>query len=163
MPSTSRRRLLAALGTAATAGLAGCNDTVSGSGEPPAGSIQFVNEHDLPHSVEFVVIAVGDSVGDDTGPQNDSESEYPWLRGQTAGAWLEPGETKTYEEAFHFDTTYLVEFTVDDEQPPHNRVSFSPTQSNSQRGHFLGGRVDANNEFAWVVSSTDDTGDVREL
>ena len=58
MPSTNRRAVLAALGTAAVGGLAGCS--ASPGGDAPAGSLRFDNRDDLPHLFAFRVTGVGE-------------------------------------------------------------------------------------------------------
>lgn len=158
MPSTSRRSLLASLGTVTVAGLAGCS--LGRNDRPPAGGLQFVNDHDLPHAVSMRVTGVGTEPGD--GPsevRGDPVVPQP-QRQLSASTVVQPGETQTYETIFTEEVVYGVEFTLDGELPEDNagQITFTPAPDDGERGYFLGGKVYQSGEFSWVVSSTGNPG-----
>jgi hypothetical protein len=101
VPSTTRRDLLTALGTTTTAALAGCAGLRSGeSNDPPAGSLRFVNDDVVPHTITMRVVGVGAAPGDDPGTVR-GEPDQPVRRAQrelTAATAVEPGERRIYEE-----------------------------------------------------------------
>lgn len=98
------------------------------SDDLPAESLQFVNDHDLPHSIAMRVTGVGTRPGD--GP-NEVETNPAVPRTQrelTASTVVQPGTTQTFEEVFTYDVWYGIEFTVDDDRPEDNAglVWFNP-------------------------------------
>jgi hypothetical protein len=161
MPPTRRRDVLAALGTAAVGGLAGCADLLSD--RPPAGSLRFENDHDLPHVVSVRVTDVGAEVGDGPGAVTGDVVVPPAQRRLSAAASVEPGARRTYEATFTDPVWYAVEFEVDGREPPNDtgRVAFNPAPDGEDTYRFLAGRVFESGEFGWVVSSTDDAGSLR--
>lgn len=156
MPPT-RRSVLASTGLAAAA-LAGCSaldDT-----RAPAGSLQFVNDHHLPHSLRLRVTDVGTRPGDEQNGVAGDPIVEPGQRDLVASVALEPGASKTYEGAFTDPVWYAVEFTVDGSVPERGgHTIFNPAPEDREQARFLGGRVDRSGEFTWVVSATRDFGD----
>ena len=158
MPSSRRRSFLASLGTVTVASIAGCSR--NGTDEPPAGSLQFENESDLPHAVSMRVMGVGTEPGD--GPSEvEGDAPVPQPQRQlTASTVVQPGEKRTYETIFTEDVWYGVEFRLDGDVPGNNAglVRFNPAPSDDERGSVLGGVVFKSGEFSWMVSSTDNPG-----
>lgn len=158
MPSISRRSLLASLGTASIAGLAGCN--LDRNDRPSAGSLRFVNEHDLPHAVSMRVTDVGTELGDGPGTVQGDPVVPESQRQLSASTVVHPGETQTYETIFTEEVVYGVEFTLDGELPENNagQIPFHPAPEDGERGTFLGGKIYQSGEFPWVISSTRNPG-----
>lgn len=157
MPSTTRRSLLVTLG-AAIGSLSGC--TTDQSDNPPAGSLRFVNEHTVPHSVTMRTTGVGSEPGDEPGAVRGNPIVPPAQRDLTASTTIEPDETQTYENVFTGDVWYAVRFTVDGEMPEHDggATTFSPAPSDGESGTILSGRISSSGEFSWVISSTENSG-----
>ncbi|SEP33852.1 hypothetical protein SAMN05216388_11021, partial [Halorientalis persicus] len=59
-----RRALLSSLGVVVASSLTGCS--TPGNEEPPAGSLRFANQHDLPHSIGLTVTGIGSEPTDST-------------------------------------------------------------------------------------------------
>lgn len=160
MPST-RRAFLTAAGTTVMATLAGCSD-LSGSDEPPAGSLRFANDHSVPHAIRLSVVDVGGAPGDDSGAvQGEPDSPVPpSLRTLTATATVDPGETTVYGDVFREPLWYAVRFDLDGERPEDGagETAFHPAPPDRDRGNVLGGEVSMGGEFSWVVSSTGNLG-----
>lgn len=158
MPSISRRSLLASLGTIGLASLAGCS--LQGDNRPPAGSLQFVNEHDLPHAISMRVTGVGAEPGDRPGAVDGEVAVPQAQRRLSAATVVQPDETQTYETIFTEDVWYGVKFTVDGEQPDDNTgvVTFNPAPDESDRRSLLRGKVYQSGEFSWEASSTENLG-----
>ncbi|MEE6209785.1 hypothetical protein U3A55_06435 [Salarchaeum sp. III] len=159
MPSPTRRTYLATAGAALAGGLAGCTEFTNGDDDVPAGSLQFVNEHDVPHEIQLRVVDVGTAVEgahDVTGEPTVPPSQ----RQLTASTVVEPGETETYDGVFIEAAWYEVRFTVDDEQPENDagHTAFNPAPNDDDRASYLTGRVYPGGDFSWVVSATDDSG-----
>ena len=158
MPSINRRSLLASVGTVAAAGLAGCG--LRGNVGPPAGSLQFVNEHAVPHAISMRVVGVGAEPGHGPDEVEGDVLVPPSQRTLTASTTVQPGETQTYESVFTEDAWYGVEFTLDGIRPADNagQVKFNPAPTGGETGSVLVGKVYASGEFSWVVSATEDPG-----
>ncbi|WP_276259338.1 hypothetical protein [Haloglomus litoreum] len=165
-PSNSRRRLLAALGATATTALAGCSN-LTGSDDPPAGSLRFENRHSVPHSIRVAVADVGARPGDGPGAVQ-GEPDQPVRESQrtlTATDTVDPGETARYERVFTAPVWYGVRFRLDGDRPEDGRgaVAFGPAPENDadEQGSFLDIGVSETGGFTWVVASTDDPGPFR--
>ncbi|MHB9285685.1 hypothetical protein ACKVMT_01430 [Halobacteriales archaeon Cl-PHB] len=157
MPSLSRRSLLASLGTAGLASVAGCN--ALGSDDVPAGSLQFVNEDHLPHEFTMQVTAVGTDYDDDAREVVGDPPVPRAIAERRTTAVVDAQTTRTYEEVFTEPVWYTVRFTLDGEVPEHGgEVSFHPAPEEDERGTYLGARVYEWGEFSWVVSGTDNPG-----
>ena len=159
MPST-RRAFLTATAATVTATLAGCSE-LSDSDEPPAGSLRFVNEHSVPHTIRLSVADVGGAAGPDPGEvQGEPDPPVPRsLRTLTATASVDPGETAVYEDVFREPVWYAVRFDLDGERPDSGagEVAFHPAPPARDRGNVLGAEVSAGG-FTWVISSTGNLG-----
>lgn len=158
MPSTSRRAVLAGVATGTLGGLAGC--AAGDTDDPPAGSLRFVNDHDLPHEILFRVTSVGREPGDAPGSTRGEVTVRPAQRSLAATETVAPGAQHTYEEVFTEPVYYGVAFTVDGRAPENDggRIAFHPAPPDQDRARYLSGRVYESGEFSWVVSSTDDPG-----
>jgi len=162
MPSATRRSILASLGTAGLTVLAGCG--FNEADEPSAGSLQFVNEHELPHAVSMRVTGVGSTPGDGPDEVEGDPIVPPGQRGLRASTVVRPTETQTYEGVFTEPVWYGVEFTVDGELPDDNagQVKYYPAPRNDEPGSVLVGKVYESGEFSWIVRSTADPGAFSE-
>ena len=161
MPSTTRRALLAALGTAGGAGLAGCSGLgTGGTDDPPAGSLRFENDHDLPHAVSMRVTGVGTEPGDGPSEVTGEPIVPNTQRELSATTVVEPGETQVYEGIFAEAVWYGVAFTLDGDPPEDEagHVQFYPAPTDGERGAILGARIDRAGKLSWVVSSTGNPG-----
>ena len=158
MPSTGRRTLLASFGAVALGSVAGCASI--GSERPPAGSLQFGNDHVVPHSVTMRVDDVGSEPGDRQGDVEGDPLVPPNQRRLTASTVVDPGERRTYEGVFTEPVWYGVRFTVDGDDPEESAgsVAFHPAPADGEEGTFLSGRVQASGQFTWTVHSTGDPG-----
>lgn len=158
MPSTSRRALLATLGSVALGGLAGCS---LGESEPPAGSLSFANESRLPHSMTMRVEDVGAEPGDEPDAVTGDTTAPPAQRTLTASTTVPPGETQTYESVFTWPAWYVVRFTVDGRSPDDGTgvVAFTPVPEDESGGSTLTGEVGGDGDFTWTVSSTPNLGE----
>jgi len=162
MPPSSRRTFLAALGTTATATLAGCSALTRDSDDTPAGSLRFENRHSVPHSIRVAVVDVGTAPGDGQGEVR-GEPDPPVRESQrtlTATGTVDPDETALYERVFTAPVWYAVQFRLDGErlEDGAGTVAFEPAPGDDERGSFLGAEVSETGEFTWVVTSTDDPG-----
>ena len=157
MVARSRHTLLAALGTAATGVLAGCASPFSD--EPPAGSLRFVNDHELPHVLGMRVVDVGSSPRPPpelvTGPTTVSAVQ----REPSTARSLDPDEHDTYRGVFSEPVWYAVPVTVDG-RPPRNaeRTAFHPVPPDREDANYLPVQVHDSGEGLWVISETDDSG-----
>ncbi|WP_254824061.1 hypothetical protein [Haloglomus halophilum] len=161
-PSTSRRRFLAALGTTATATLAGCSALTGSGDDPPAGSLRFENRHSVPHSIRVEVAGVGTAPGDGQG-EVQGEPDPPVRESQrtlTATGAVDPEETALYERVFTAPVWYAVRFRLDGKrlEDGAGTVAFGPAPGDDERGSFLGAEVSETGEFTWVVTSTGNPG-----
>lgn len=158
MPSSSRRSVLGALGTAVLGSLAGCS--VLGPDRPPAGSLRFRNDGDLPHVISVRVTGVGAEPGEEAGAVTGDVTVPPAQRSLGASAAVEPGERQTYRAVFTEPVWYGVQFTLDGDAPENDTgtVAFNPVPPDADSGRFLVGRIGADGDFSWTISSTNDTG-----
>ena len=156
--ATDRRSVLATLGSVAVAGLAGCS--TGRSGEPPAGSLRFENDHDLPHSITLRVVDVGaePARGTEDGQVEGDALIPPHQRNLTASTTVEPGGARTYESVFTESVWYAVAFTMDGREPEHGEIAYNPAPANRGAGRVLEGQVSRTGEFLWGIASTDDAG-----
>jgi hypothetical protein len=158
MPSSTRRSLLAAFGALTAGGVAGCSSV--SNDDPPAGSLRFRNDHDLPHDVRIRVTGVGTAPGEEPGSVTGDPTVIPSQRELRASTVVDPGETETYENVFTAEVWYGVRFTVDGEDPEHDagRTAFHPAPEGDDPGSYLSGRIYESGEFSWVVSTTGNPG-----
>ncbi len=161
MPVGDRRTVLATLGWLTLGTTGGC---LSWFDPPvPAGSLRFRNDHHLPHTIRLAVTGVGEAPGDGPGNVTGDVIVPPAQRELTSASTLEPGETETYEEVFAEPVYYGIQFELDGEEPGEDAgtVVFNPAPPDGDGGQFLEGRVYESGEFSWVVSGTDNMGDVE--
>ncbi|WP_435348701.1 hypothetical protein [Haloarchaeobius sp. HRN-SO-5] len=153
MTDVSRRRLLATVGSVAIGSLAGCSALSSEGADAPAGSLKFVNEHTLPHSVGLRVTGVGPV--DDGG---DHPPVPPSQRSLSATAALDAGETRTYDEVFTEPVRYEVAFTLDGRRPESGSEStmrFTPFPSDSVEDRSLRLVVGESGQLLWFEAAAD--------
>ncbi|MFD1513334.1 hypothetical protein [Halomarina rubra] len=157
----NRRALLAMVGALGASTLAGCS--TFGDADLPAGTLRFVNDDDLPHTVGFEVTAVGAEPGDD-GPGSvtgDADAVVPERQRElTASVALDAGESRTYEDVFAYPVWYGVRFTVDGEDPDNDsgRTAYNPAPPDWDTGRVLGGRVYEDGDLGYFVSGTSNPG-----
>lgn len=161
MPSTTRRRLLAGLSATSLVGLAGC-PSVTTSG-PPAGSLRFRNDDDVPHVLTLRVTDVGTNRGEDPGTVTGEPIVTPGQQSLTASTSIQPGEQRTYESVFTRSLWYAVEFAVDGEPPREEvgEVTFNPAPATADSGRFLTAKVDESGRFGWLITTTENTADIE--
>ena len=153
-----RRAVLASFGSLAIGGFAGCS--TGRSERPPAGSLRFANDDDVPHSLTVRVTDVGSSPGDGPGTVEGDPTAPPAQRNLSASTTVQPDSRRTYEGVFTEPVWYAVRFTLDGRPPEDDAevTSFHPAPSDGEPGAFLTGKVYASGEFSWVVSSTENAG-----
>jgi hypothetical protein len=157
MPSTTRRALLASLGTAGLASLAGCS--LIASEDVPAGSLQFVNEDVLSHEFTMEIADVGTEYDREADTVVGDPAVLRPLIGRRTTAVVDADTTRTYQAIFTEPIWYTVRFTVDGEVPERGGlVSFHPAPSDGERGTYVGARVFEYGDFSPVVSATDNPG-----
>lgn len=158
MPSLTRRSVLATVWAVTAGGLAGCGALSDRS--PPAGSLRFVNDHDLPHSIRLAVTDVGAEPGSEPGEVAGDAVAPPMQRNLTVTEQLSPNESTLYEDVFTEPIYYGVQFFLDGSAPEDTGgpVAFNPSESGGENGALLGGRVDRSGELSWVISSADNSG-----
>ncbi|WP_082238223.1 hypothetical protein [Halorubrum tebenquichense] len=162
MPSLRRRSFLKAVGIAGTGvSVAGCSEIRSTESpeDPPAGSLNFRNDHSVPHEISVEVLDMGTTIGERV-DGHDTVTGTPDVvvpqRDLTATAVVEPGEARTYEAVFESQVWYDVRFTLDDEYPGEDsaRTVFKPVHPDADiTGRTLEGRVSEGGEFSWAVSA----------
>ena len=156
-----RRALLATLGAAGAAALAGCS--VFGNDDAPAGSLRFVNDDDLPHVVGVTVTGVGAEPGGADGGPGAVAGDVTVPERQrdlSATAALDAGERRTYEGVFTEAVWYGVAFTLDGREPEDDtgRTTYNPAPPDAGAGRVLRGEVGTDGGFTWGVSSTSNAG-----
>lgn len=158
MPSIDRRTYLSSLEAVTIGSLAGCTAITEQS--PPAGSLRFVNDSTLPHSIRVEVTGVGAEPGDGTGGVTGDVIAPPMQRTLTASSVVSPDETETYESAFTEPVWYGIQFWLDGEIPEDNAgtTRFNPAAADGGTWEFLIGHVYESGEFSWEVHTTDNTG-----
>lgn len=157
VPAPTRRALLTAVGAVATGALAGCS--ALRSDDPPAGSLQFVNAHTVPHRIGFRVTDVGTRPGDGPNSVAGDPTVPPVQRSLTATDIVRPDETRTYPGAFTWPAWYAVAFTMDGRRPENGgAMVYHPAPPDSDRARFLGSRVSEGGELTVFVGGTDDPG-----
>lgn len=158
MPFPTRRTVLTAVGSVTVGGLSGCASLLDGS--LPAGSLRFVNDHTLPHSIRIEVTGVGTDPGEDPGEVVGDVIAPPTQRSLTASTTVGPMESETYEDVFTEPVYYGIQFLRDGEIPENNAgaIAFNPSDSDGGAWEILVGKVYESGEFSWVVSSTDNPG-----
>ncbi|MCG1003115.1 MULTISPECIES: hypothetical protein [Halobacterium] len=160
MPSIDRRAFLAAAGTTALGGLAGCSWRQSS--ETPAGTLTFENRDDLPHSITMRVTDVGTAPADEDPYSVTGEAAVrPEQRTLSASVTLDPGESVSYESVFTERVWYAVRFTVDGQpvaSETSGRVAYTPFEDEDTPGRALEGVVGGGGEFSWSIHYTDNTG-----
>lgn len=158
MLTIERRGFLASLGTIAISGLAGCSLLQSES--PPAGSLRFVNNSNLPHSITVRVTDVGAYIGEQSNSPEGDVAVPPIQRNLTASTTVSPDDRQTYEGVFTSSVWYAVQFVVDGREPENETgiVTFHPAPPNREYGTFLSGRIHEYGEFSWAITSTENAG-----
>lgn len=158
MPSPNRRTFLAALATGTLVSLTGCASSVDES--PPAGSLRFVNNHNLPHSIRIEVTGVGATPGEEPGKVRDDVIAPPMQRHLTASTTVGPEDSETYENIFTEPVWYGVQFLLDGAVPDDNAGTtvFNPADADGGSWEVLTGKIYESGEFSWVISTTDDAG-----
>ncbi|MFB6253449.1 MAG: hypothetical protein ABEI06_02445 [Halobacteriaceae archaeon] len=159
MPSINRRSLLGSCSVAIMSSIAGCANLL-GQSSPPAGSLKFVNDHTVPHSITMRVIDVGSQPGEAPGTVSGKISVVPEQRELSASMVVEPGNTNVYPEIFTASVWYAVRFTIDGRQPQDSagKVAFNPAPQGDKNGSILVGKVYPSGEFSWVISRTENMG-----
>lgn len=159
MPSLNRRTFLTALGTVTVGSLSGCAFLSDQS--PPAGSLRFENDHDLPHSIRIEVTGVGAEPGEGPSDVTGDVIAPPKQRNLTASTTVDPTNSETYESVFTESVWYGVQFLLDGELPEDNagETVFNPSDADGGSWEILTGKVYESGEFSWVISSTDDPGE----
>jgi hypothetical protein len=153
-----RRTFLTSIGSIPLAGLAGCSAESSES--PPAGSLRFVNEHNVPHAIRMRVTGVGSTPGDTQGAVEGDPIVPAAQRELTTSTTVKPGHRQTYESVFTEPVWYGIEFTLDGEVPDDDVgvTTFQPAPADEETGRILSGKVFPSGEFSWVISSTENLG-----
>lgn len=156
MPVTSRRSVLAGVGTFALGGLAGCSLSES---DPPAGSLTFRNDDSLPHAVSMRVTDVGTAAGEGGSVTGDPVVP-PHQRTMTAERSLDAGESDTYRGVFTEPVWYAVEFAVDGRRPDGDawRVAYTPAPADGEGWRTLRATVSEAGGLYWTISSTGNRG-----
>ncbi|WP_156184139.1 hypothetical protein [Halostagnicola sp. A56] len=158
----NRRPFLTSLGTLGVSCLAGCSQFRNG--DIPAGSLQFENRSDLPHTVGISVVDVGtesETTADGYSVSGDV-TVPPKQRTLTASTSVAPGETKTFENVFTESVYYLTEFTIDGTTPDTGGpVPYNPSPPGRQYYAIIMGVVYTSGEFSYVNRSTDNAGDFK--
>lgn len=158
MPSLNRRTFLAALGAGTVGSLSGCASLFDQS--HPAGSLRFVNDHNLPHSIRIEVTGVGANPGEEPGKVTGDVIAPPTQRNLTASTTVGPADSETYENIFTEPVWYGVQFLLDGEIPDDNAGTtvFNPSDADESDWEILTGKIYESGEFSWVVSTTDNSG-----
>ncbi|QLK26656.1 hypothetical protein HYG81_03295 [Natrinema zhouii] len=155
----NRRIFLTSLGTLGVSGLAGCSQFLNG--DIPAGSLQFENRSNLPHTIGISVVDVGaesETTADGYSVSGNVTVPSP-QRTLTASASVAPDETKTFENIFTESVYYLIEFTLDGTTPDTGEpVPYNPSLSGGQHHAIIMGVVYESGEFSYVNRSTDNAG-----
>lgn len=155
----SRRGVLGGLSTASVGCLAGCSALLEN--DPPAGSVQFTNDDDLPHTLSLWVTGVGskkEGIGEVEGKVDVPEEQ----RHQTLSAPLQPGEVNTYQSGFTEDVYYELNFRIDGHLPqtlgPKARETFKPLTRKGTGGWYIWATVDSRGELSPGSASTSNEG-----
>ncbi|MFB6198277.1 MAG: hypothetical protein ABEI52_08440 [Halobacteriaceae archaeon] len=158
LPSVSRRSILRAVGTGMLGSLAGCS--ALGTDRPPAGSLRFTNDDNLPHMISVRVTDVGATLGSKPGTVTGTVTVPPAQRSLEASATIAPTKRQTYTSVFTEPVWYAVQFTLDGDIPENDTGTtvFHPVPPDADTGRFLIGYVSADGEFSWRFGSTTDTG-----
>jgi hypothetical protein len=158
MVALSRRTLLKTTAAGAIGSLAGCTGLLDRS--PPAGSLRFENNDNLPHAIRVEVTGVGAEPGDGPGEVTGDVTVTPVQRNLTAAATLEPGDSETYESVFTEPIWYGIQFTLDGEIPENDSGTtvFNPVETAGETWNILSGTVYESGELSWVISSTKNSG-----
>lgn len=126
----------------------------------PAGSLRFVNDHNLPHSIRMEVTGVGASPGDEPGEVTGDVIAPPVQRNLTASTVVDPTDDETYENVFTEPVWYGVQFLLDDETPDDDAGTtvFNPSDTDGGDWEVLTGKIYESGEFSWVISTTTNGG-----
>lgn len=159
MPSPNRRTVLTALGTVTVGSLPGCAYLSDDS--PPAGSLRFTNDHDLPHSIRMEVTGVGADPGEGAGEVTGDVIAPPAQRNLTAFTAVGPADTETYENVFTEPVWHGVQFLLDGEIPENTAGTtvFNPSDADGGSWEILTGKIYESGDFSWVISTTDNPGE----
>lgn len=159
MPPKNRRDFLVTTVIVA-GGLAGCSSQQSDT--PQAGSLLFVNNHNLPHSLKIEIVNVGSRLNmQNNTVVGDAENIPPSQRKITASTTLAPGNSEIYADVFSYEAWYVVNYTVDGRQPQSPTATFNPAPPNRDYGNFLSIKVYDSGSTTWEVISTDDTTQIK--
>ncbi|MFD1512506.1 hypothetical protein [Halomarina rubra] len=155
-----RRTLLSSLGALGATTLAGCSST-SEEGLP-AGSLRFINRHDLPHLVSLTVLDAGSSLASSGAYENGTRvtgdvSGRTQRVGATTTTTVGPGETTPFETIFSEPVWYDVEFSFDG-STENGRTAYHPAPPDRDHGNVLEGVITDSGRSSWQVSSTDNLG-----
>lgn len=150
----TRRTLLGTAAGGATLALAGCTGGESG---PPAGSVKFRHDADLPHSLSIHVTDVGIGVGEgDAEVVGDPPVGEPQRTLSTA-LTLDPGDEVSYESVFTEPFWYRIALRVDGQQPVDEdpAIRFNPAPDGATDGRYLTLRFVGAEELDWSIASTE--------
>ena len=129
--SLSRRGFLATTGTSLLGTLAGCASSTKDENNYPVGSLQFVNEHSLPHTIGVRVTDVAPMDGSEHLPPDSSSQEDI-----SSTVTLDVGETRTYAGVFTESVQYDLTFTLDG-QADRSVMQFTPFPPDSVENRSL--------------------------
>lgn len=153
-----KRRALLGLSAGAFVGVAGCS--TSDQSDPPAGSLRFSNQDDLPHAIRLVVSGAGAERGEERGTVTGDPPGMVSQPSFTTTAVLEPKTEQVYEDVFTAPAYYAARHTVDNEEPENNpaRIAFNPAPRDRERGGILEVTIKQDGVFGWVITYTSNLG-----
>lgn len=133
MPShqLSRRGFVAITGTSLVGTLAGCSYATENEDNYPAGSVRFLNEHHLPHTIG---LRVTDIVPLDS--NEDLSTDASSQEGLSSTVALDVGEKRTYAEVFTEPVQYDITLTLDG-GAERSEMQFTPFPTNSVENQSL--------------------------
>jgi len=160
MPSSTRRQILGATGTAALGALAGCSLRDS---DPPAGTLTLQNDDSVPHTLWMRVTGVGSQRGEGRDLVAGDPTVEPAQRTLSASASLDAGEGVTSTRAFTEPVWYAVEYGLADGPAGESHtLAFAPVPPASDDGRTLRLSVSAAGETRWTISSTANEAGLRD-
>lgn len=154
-----RRALLSSLSVLGVTTLAGCS--ANSDDELPAGSLQFINRHDLPRHIALTVRDAGTDLASsgeyDEGKRVTGEgSVRPQRVGTTTSTSLDPEETKSFENIFTEPAWYDVEFAFDG-STENGRTAYHPSPPGRDGGRILSGVIGKSGAVTWQIAATQNT------
>ncbi|MDQ2074447.1 hypothetical protein RBH20_18070 [Haloarcula sp. H-GB4] len=160
MPSLNRRAFLATLGASTVGKLAGCSTI--GTDDPPAGSLQFINQDSLPHAMQLAVTDVGSELNNETGTVAGDVPVPAPQRNLTATEQLSSEESTTYTDVFTEPVWYAVECTVDGQQTTQEEFQteamFHPAPPGREYVNYLQAVLRDSGQIELAVVTTDNSG-----